>query len=221
MKEIKDNMSKDEIKALVKQTKDLIAYQNKQDTKKELATLPELKIKDINRGVNYLDSKKTKVKGMNGIYHEVETNGIAYASLHFALDKLSIEELAYVDILSDVLLEVNTKNYKVDELNTVIKTYLGSFSVEKTQVARNHNRFDCMPYLSVRTSALEENIEYIPQLINEVLFKSKFTQKEIKTILTQEVVNLKNGLTIFNLSSPPFKIRFTFFQECFNTISSI
>ena len=42
MKEIKAKMSDKEIDALIKQTKELIAYQNKVDTKKELDTLPKL-----------------------------------------------------------------------------------------------------------------------------------------------------------------------------------
>jgi Zn-dependent M16 (insulinase) family peptidase len=60
MKSIKENMSEEEIEETIKQTQDLLVYQNHVDTKEELATLPTLDIKDIPTSVNYLPSKETK-----------------------------------------------------------------------------------------------------------------------------------------------------------------
>src|SRR5574344_518200 len=83
MKEIKAKMSEEEIDELVKQTESLYAYQNREDSKEELATLPTLSMEDIPLTINYLDSKKTKIKGMKAITHSLTTNKIGYVNLYF------------------------------------------------------------------------------------------------------------------------------------------
>ena len=192
MKEIKDKMSNKEIDDLIKQTRELIAYQNKVDTKKELDTLPKLSIKDIPSRIDYLDTKKTSIKGMKTIYHNVPTNKIGYLRMYFSLDCIELEDLPYVRLLRSLLLNVKTKSYTPYELVKNIKTNLGSFvlSIANNPINRYETRID----FTLATSALLENIKYIPNVINEVLLTSKFTKNEVKTILNQTVMGLRQSL---------------------------
>ncbi|MBE6143298.1 MAG: hypothetical protein E7177_04875 [Erysipelotrichaceae bacterium] len=192
MKEIKDKMSNKEIDALIKQTRELIAYQNKVDTKKELDTLPKLSIKDIPSRIDYLDTKKTSIKGMKTIYHNVPTNKIGYLRMYFSLDCVELEDFPYVRLLRSLLLNVKTKSYTPYELMKNIKTNLGSFvlSIANNPINRYETRID----FTLATSALLENIKYIPNIINEVLLTSKFTKNEVKTILNQTVMGLRQSL---------------------------
>ena len=198
MKEMKAKMSEEEIDALVKQTHELIAYQNHIDTKEELATLPSLDIKDIPATVNYLDSKVTKVKSLNAITHTLNTNKIAYLRMYFDLSSVSYEDLPYVTLLRTLLLNVPTKNYSSIELSNVIKTYLGglSFGVNNLALSKEEAKL----YFSASTSALVENVNYIPTVLNEVLLRSKFTRKEVKQIL-QQLVNVIRQTMIENGNS--------------------
>lgn len=192
MKEIKAKMSDKEIDALIKQTKELIAYQNKVDTKKELDTLPKLTLKDIPSSISYLDTKKTKVKGMKAIYHNVPTNKIGYLRMYFSLDCIELEDLPYVRLLRNLLLNVKTKSYSPFELMKNIKTNLGSFvfNILNNPSDRTTTRLD----FSLATSALVDNIHHIPHLVNEVLLTSKFTKEEVKTNLNQLVMIYRQGL---------------------------
>ena len=192
MKKIKAKMSEKEIDALIKQTKELIAYQNKVDTKKELDTLPKLTLRDIPSTISYLDTKKTSIKGMKAFYHKVNTNKIGYLRMYFSLNCVSLEDLPYVRLLRSLLLNVKTKSYSPFDLIKHIKTNLGSFgfNILNNPSSRYETRLD----FSLSTSALYDNISYIPGVINEVLLTSKFTKNEVKTILEQTVMGLRQGL---------------------------
>lgn len=192
MKETKAKMSKEEIKALIEKNNELLKYQNHVDTKEELKTLPKLKLRDVPKTVNFLDSKKVSVNGMQGIKHVLNTNGIAYLRMYFDMNKVSFEDLPYVFLLKRLFLNVATNKHSTLELNNLIKTYLGELSF--TQMCSANSKDDYVFKFRVSASALKENIPYIPELINEVLLHSHFTKKETFQILKQVVNELKQEI---------------------------
>lgn len=210
MEELKNTMTIEDKKYLVKQTNELLAYQNKVDTPSELATLPKLKIKDIPSTINYLETKKDKINGMKVITHNVSTNGIAYLRMYFDVIKVSFEDLPYVYLLRNLLLNVSTSKYDVNKLNNLVKTYLGDLSFSLNTTSINKDKF--IPTFKVSASALNENVSYIPSLINEVLLHSKFSKKEVKQVVVQLANELKqhiigNGMQIaMKLSSSCYDV---------------
>ena len=202
MKSIKAKMSKEEVKSLIAKNQELLKYQNHVDTKKELDTLPKLKLRDVPKNVNFLDSKKTKIGGMNAITHEVNTNEIAYLRMYFDMNKVSFEDLPYVALLKRLFLNVATHKHSSLELNNLVKTYLGELSFTQLCTSTDSDKYNFK--FKVSASALKENINYIPELINEVLLHSRFTKKETHQILKQLVNDLKqdiigNGMRIATL----------------------
>ena len=199
MKLTKEKMSNQEIENLILMNKELLEYQNHIDSKEELSLLPSLELKDIPNRINYLDSKKTKLKSYNAFTHVLNTNNIGYTRMYFNLNRISLEDLPYVYLLKNLYLNVPTKNHSSLELTSIIKTYLGDLSFGLLTLSKEKDQCDL--YLSVSSSALHENIDYIPKLINEVILKSKFTKNEIKQVLSQLTTMLRqeiigNGMAI-------------------------
>ena len=100
--------------------------------------------------------------------------------------------LVLCNLMRSTFLNVKTKSFTPFELNKNIKTNLGSFilNIINNPIDRYKTRLD----FSLSTSALISNIQYIPQIINEVLLTSKFTKNEVKTILNQLVMGYRQGL---------------------------
>ena len=192
MKDIKDKMTKEEVASLVKQTKDLIAYQEKVDTKEEIALLPSLKLKDIPSKVNYVKTKKERISDYKAIYHEVNTNKIAYIRLYFSLKNVSFDNLKYLRLFKGLFLNCSTSKHSSLELTSLIKRYLGSFSLNITNIEKDNHEFD--PYLVITTSSLNTNISYVPTIINEVINETIFDEENVKLILTQIVNAMKQTL---------------------------
>lgn len=185
MHDLKANMSDEEIEFLINQTKELIAYQNKVDTKEELATLPTLSLTDIPLEINYLDTKKIKIKGMNTFYHVLPTNKIAYLRMYFNEKVVSYEDLPYLSLLGKLLTNVPTSKYSVEDLNNEIKTYLGDLDFSCFSASTSSKEANL--YFKVTCSALSENTSYIPTLLNEILLHSKFNTTKVKQVLLQMV----------------------------------
>ena len=192
MKQIKDNMSHEEVLALIKQTNELIAYQNHIDTKKELKCLPQLKLKDIPTSINYLATKKDTINGMRVITHNLNTNDIAYLRMYFSIKKINEEDLPYVLLLKCLLRNVPTNNYDTLALNNIIKTFLGDLYFNELVFSKDKDDYSFL--FKVSTSALNENINYIPDMINEVLLHSKFNKKEVLQIIKQITTSLRQSI---------------------------
>ena len=176
-------MSPEEIKKCIETTKELIAYQSKVDDVEDVKKLPELKLEEIPTKINITHSNVVEKDDFKFIYHEVSTNKIAYMRLYFDLNVLDIEELAYARILARLFVKLDTKNFTADKLQSFIKTYLGNISFSPVVNAINKEEYIAKMLVSV--SSLEENITYIPLILNEVINNTIYDENKIKTILVQ------------------------------------
>ena len=121
----KDSLSKEEIDALVKATKELEEYQEEESAPEDLAKIPVLGREDISREIAPIYNKELETGGVKLVHHEVETNGIGYTALLFDLSGIPEEKLPYISILQSVLGIINTKNYEYSELFNEINVHTG------------------------------------------------------------------------------------------------
>ena len=188
MLSLKENMTLEERKECVRITNELIEYQNRRDDIEDVRKLPELKLSDIPTKINSIHAEQKD----NYIYHNVNTNKIAYMRLYFDLNVLNEEELAYARILSRLFVKVDTKNYSAEALQSHIKTYLGDISFSAIVNAKDKEA--CVSKMLVSVSALEENVSYIPQILNEIINETVYDLEKIKTILLQMKNREKNSI---------------------------
>ena len=121
----KDSLSKEEIDALVKATKELEEYQEEESAPEDLAKIPVLGREDISREIAPIYNKELETGGVKLVHHEVETNGIGYTALLFDLSGIPEEKLPYISILQSVLGIINTKNYEYSEMFNEINVQTG------------------------------------------------------------------------------------------------
>ena len=192
MRQVKENMSSKEIKETIQTTQELLAYQNKRDDLEDVKKIPELKITDISKDIEFLNTKKCEKGSYKLLYHNVNTNKIAYMRAYFDLNVLDLEEIPYARILSRLFVKLDTKNYTADKLQSYIKTYLGSIGFSPVINAVNKEEYIAKMLVSV--SALEENISYIPKILNEIINNTVFDIDKIKVILLQMKNAEKNAI---------------------------
>ncbi len=190
MTELKAAMSEDAIDACVKMTQDLKAYQSKKDTLEELKTLPQLELSDITLDVNTLVTKEVKHKNYTVLEHEFATNTIGYMKMYFDLKPLTVEELSYLSVLPVLVQELDTEGFKANDLQNYIKTYLGDFNATLYTDALNKDEF--ISKLQINISALEENISYMPKVLDEILNKTIYDPEKIKTLMLQYKARIRN-----------------------------
>ena len=196
----KDSLSKEEIDALVKATKELEEYQEEESAPEDLAKIPVLGREDISREIAPIYNKELETSGVKLVHHEVETNGIGYTALLFDLSGIPEEKLPYISILQSVLGIINTKNYEYSELFNEINVHTGGIGTSLelyTDVTKvKEKKFRAT--FEIKGKALYPKMDVLFYMMREILMESDLgDEKRLKEILAM----LKSRLQMSFLSS--------------------
>lgn len=196
----KDSLSKEEINALVKATKELEEYQEEESTPEDLAKIPVLGREDISREIAPIYNKELETSGVKLVHHEVETNGIGYTALLFDLSGIPEEKLPYISILQSVLGIINTKNYEYSELFNEINVHTGGIgtSLELYTDVTKVKEKEFRATFEIKGKALYPKMDVLFSMMREILMESDLgDEKRLKEILAM----LKSRLQMSFLSS--------------------
>ena len=196
----KESLSKDEIDALVKATKELEEYQEEESAPEDLAKIPVLGREDISREIAPIYNKELETSGVKLVHHEVETNGIGYTALLFDLSGIPEEKLPYISILQSVLGIINTKNYEYSELFNEINVHTGGIgtSLELYTDVTKVKEKEFRATFEIKGKALYPKMDVLFSMMREILMESDLgDEKRLKEILAM----LKSRLQMSFLSS--------------------
>ena len=182
----KDSLSKEEIDALVKATKELEEYQEEESAPEDLAKIPVLGREDISREIASIYNKELETSGVKLVHHEVETNGIGYTALLFDLSGIPEEKLPYISILQSVLGIINTKNYEYSELFNEINVHTGGIGTSLglyPDVTKAKEK-DFRATFEIKGKALYPQMKILFAMMREILMESRLDdEKRLKEIL--------------------------------------
>ena len=196
----KDSLSKEEIDELVKATKELEEYQEEESAPEDLAKIPVLGREDISREIAPIYNKEMETSGVKMVHHEVETNGIGYATMMFDLSEIEEELLPYAGILQSVLGIINTKNYEYGELFNEINVHTGGIgtSLELYTDVTKVKEKEFRATFEIKGKALYPKMDVLFYMMREILMESDLgDEKRLKEILAM----LKSRLQMSFLSS--------------------
>ncbi len=178
LNEYKQGLSKEEIEQLIKDTKALSNYQEAPETNEALKTIPLLSKHDLKRKAEDFKNEEREIEGILTYYHDYDTNGIAYVSFLFDSNMISPEDAPYLSLLKSVFSFVDTKNYSYAELNNEINIYTGALSLECGVYSdrKDDKKYSLLSDLSTRT--LYGNIDKTLDLVEEVMFESKYEDSD-------------------------------------------
>ncbi len=183
---VKANMTKEEIDAIVEQTKRLKIRQETPDNDEALASIPLLELSDLNPNMEAVERRESKIGNTTVHFVPTFTKGINYVGLYFKLNCLTEEELFYADILSDILGRVDTSERGYEALAKDINMNLGGLSSDITAISKDGKRDEFTPLMIVRAKALHTKLPDLCRLINEVVQKADYSDDQRLTELVQE-----------------------------------
>lgn len=103
------DLGQDSIQKIVNDTRELIARQAMPDTPEALATIPTLKLSEIERRSPKIPCEIVEVEEAKTLIHDIHTNRIIYLDIGFNMHSLSPDKLPFAKILGRALLEAGTK----------------------------------------------------------------------------------------------------------------
>ncbi len=183
---VKADMTKEEIDAIVEQTKRLKIRQETPDSDEALASIPLLELSDLNPNMEAVERRESKIGNTTVHFVPTFTKGINYVGLYFKLNCLTEEELFYADILSDILGRIDTSERGYEALAKDINMNLGGLSSDITAISKDGKRDEFTPLMIVRAKALHSKLPDLCRLINEVVKKADYSDDQRLTELVQE-----------------------------------
>ncbi|MGE5679988.1 MAG: insulinase family protein [Bacillota bacterium] len=182
----KKALSEDEKTKLVKDTKDLIAYQKREDTPEALATIPLLERKDINPKAEWYELKENKIASVPVFGYETFAKDVVYTRMYFDLRTLPQELLPYASMLSEVLGNQNTKKYTYGELDNELNINTGGFTSGIATYAEERNDDKLIPKFVISSKAMNIKAANMFDLISEIINGTKYDDLErLKTIISR------------------------------------
>ena len=191
----KASLSEEEIQKLVDDTKALAAFQEEEESEQALETIPLLERSDIERKAPGFSNDERNISGLPVVFHNYNTNGIAYINFYFDANGIKKELLPYLGLLKSVISFVDTENYTYAELNNEINTVMGAFGAGAGVYTNRIYRDKYSLLADVQMRVLYENMESAFVLLDEILFTGNYkSEKRLKEIISELKSDLSESL---------------------------
>ena len=216
MKSLKSALTDKELQNLVDLNLEFKKWQNTKDSKAEINSIPTLKIKDIDNKSENIITEKEMYKNITILNHDICANKLGFVNYYFDSSTVKQDKLMYMYLLSEILGEVNTKNYKLKELSQKIMENSGNISFEVGAFSKFKNDNVYFPKFIISTYTLNEKMEKNLDIINEIINNSDFTDyKKINEIIKEIKANLNSQISedSLNIASSRLKSYFSPFEE--------
>jgi hypothetical protein len=178
----KQSLTQEELERLVRETKELLAYQEEPTPPEALACIPLLTREDIGKKARPFQNEERELAGCNALFHNVFTNDISY--IRFGFDIMDLKEYApYIGLLTELIGFVDTDVHDKLELSNEILLHAGSFGLSVSTYEKKKSGGYSMR-LEVTTKVLYPETEYVIGLIKEMLTSSHvWDEKRLREVI--------------------------------------
>lgn len=190
----REAMGEAEIKAIVENTALLKKMQETPDTPEALATIPSLKLSDLERKnktvpIEVSDLGKSKV-----LYHDLFTNGIAYFDFGFDVKALPDIALPYLGLFDRMFLSMGTEKEDFAKLSQRINRKTGGVWASSLNSMKQGGN-DNAAYFFLRGKGTIAQVDDVFDILRDIALTTKLDNKErFKQIVLEEKARTESGL---------------------------
>ncbi|WP_294521020.1 insulinase family protein [uncultured Anaerovibrio sp.] len=193
--EIKGQMTNEEIQGLIDAAKKLKIRQQTPDSPEALATIPLLKISDINPKSREFPIEERNVDGVKVLLSDVDTKGIIYYNLYFDMEVIPQSLLPYAFLFSELLGQVDTKQNSYAELSKKLVFYTGGMAVDVDVFPAFNNPDKFKAFFLLNSKVFYRNLSQGMALMGEIINDSLFDDtKRLKELLAQTRADMEMSM---------------------------
>ena len=187
-------LSQDELLKVIENTSILKQRQVSPDSPEALATIPVLKLADLEKSNKTIPMARQDLNETRILYHDLFTNGILYLDIGFDLHNLSQEYLPYVPLFGRALLEMGTESEDYVKLSQRIGRDTGGiYTSPLTSLQRDTSKG--VAWMFMRGKATVENAQKLLDILHDVLLTAKLDNFErFRQMVLEEKAGMEAGL---------------------------
>ena len=195
LKEIKTSLSADEVNQIVESTRTLQELQMTPDSPDALATLPRLKLDDVQKeGEEHPIEIKSECSPKI-LFHDLFTNKIAYVQVGFNTHTVPMELIQYLPLFGRMVLGMGTKKSDYMEISKRLGIHTGgihSWHFSSSPVA---DRQQVISYQFFNGKAVMEKLEIFFELLGELLGEVSFdNHKRMVEIIRSAKADMEDSI---------------------------
>jgi hypothetical protein len=181
-------------RAVIDETRELRQIQERPDPPEALATIPLLRIRDLDKENKKIPIEQAKIRGSRVLFHDLSTHGITYIEVGFDLRVLPEAHLPYLPLFSRALLEMGTETEDfVSLLQRIARKTGGIRPVTFTSCARPPQ--GSAVHLFLRGKAMHAQVHELTTILKDVLLTAKLDNRErFAQMVLQEKARCEQGI---------------------------
>lgn len=184
--EKKAAMSPEEIESIIESTAALKLRQQTPDTPDALATIPLLKLEDINEEPKHIPMEQRSLNGIPVLFTPAATNGIVYLNLYFDADVVPQELIPYLYIYTDMLGLVDTAHTPYEDMANLVNMNTGGVAFDLENPTREGEPDSMRPMFRISAKAFMRKLPVLSTLLGEILTSTEFKDKKRLLELLQQ-----------------------------------
>ncbi|WP_026507264.1 insulinase family protein [Butyrivibrio sp. MC2013] len=190
----KASLTAKEIEDIVKATAELKAFQEREDSPEALATIPMLSIEDLKKEPDPFIYEEKHFGDNVLLYHDIQTNGIAYLTFQFDMKDIPDDLYDYASILRSVLGQVDTEHYDYNDFYNEVNIRTGGMRVDTAYYSDKKDINLFKNTFEIEVKVLKENLRDAFELATELVMTSKMTDKtRLGEILDEKKSHMQSG----------------------------
>lgn len=187
-------MSAADIDLVVAETLELTRRQETPDSPEALATIPSLKLEDLDRAVRTIPSQAIPQPVGEVLYHDLFTNGILYLDLGFDMHDLPGEWLPLMPLFGRALTETGARDQDFVQLIQRIGSQTGGIS-PSTFISAAHGKTQAQAWFFLRGKAMLPQTGELLSILNDVLSSAHLYDRErFRQMALEEKAGLESAL---------------------------
>lgn len=196
MKAVQQSLGTEGMEKVIREAKELKAYQNEPSSPEDLKKIPLLKRSDIRREAGMPVFTEKETEGLPTIRSEINTSGIAYLRMLFDVKSLSTEELSAAAFLRDLFGFVDTEKHSYAELSTLVNLESGGIGFGMDCYSDAADPGKTYPVFHAGSKVFYHKIGFALQTIHEMLCETKLDDPDrIREVLSEVRAEVKDRLT--------------------------
>lgn len=190
----KSRRSPDELHTLIQNTLELKRLQEAPDPPEALASIPILKLKDLDKRNKTIPSVVLHREGTPLLFHDIFTSGIAYLDLGFNIHTLPERYLSYVPLFGRALLEMGTDREDFVTLTQRVSRKTGGIAPQPfTSTARNTVK--CAAWLFLRGKVMLRRTQALLDILRDVILTTRWdNQERFRQMVMEEKARIEQKL---------------------------
>ncbi|NJO06979.1 MAG: peptidase M16, partial [Chloroflexaceae bacterium] len=187
-------MSEADLQAIIANTRELKRRQEAPDSPEALATIPSLKLEDLERQNKTIPVAISERQETTLLYHDLPTNGIFYVDLALNLHVLPQELIPYGELFGRLLREMGTASEDFVSLSQRIGRTTGGIGASAMSSVIPGEQQSAV-WLIVRGKATCDHVGDLFAILRDMLLTARLDNRErFKQIVLEEKAGLESSI---------------------------